>query len=150
MIFRIAFFYFSILTFILVVSQPARHLSWQEMEEKAADGSCREVLLVIDQYNKNTTDQTEDAYISYVRAFAHNQCGDYRKAANILQQILRSKSKNLGSDQKLLQKTYFQLAYAASGDYNQKHEIFYTRKALDVMQRSPKLFTLSERIQLNF
>lgn len=146
MIFRIAFIYFSVLGFVLVSSQTCRYLSWQVLEAKAADGSCTEVLRELGQHNRKTTTQTADAYLSYVRAFAYNQCEDYRQATNILQQLLKSKSKILRNDQKLLQKTYFQLAYAASGDYNQKHEIFYTRKALDVMQRSPKLFSLSEMI----
>lgn len=143
---RFCFFYLLFFNSIAVFSQQNNSIPFTELEKMSSNGDCEKVLSVMDSYKIPEGDSLQKAKFYYYKAVALNQCEDYKAAEKILQDLLKNYKNLLIKNRKLLGKTYFELAYSASGNYNQKHEIFYTQKALEVMEKSPNLFEKAEII----
>lgn len=143
---RFCIFYLLFFNLFTVFSQQNNFILFSQLEKMISNGDCEKVLSVMDSYKIPEDDLLQKAKFYYYKATALNQCEDYKAAEKILQNLLKNHKNLLIKNRKLLGKTYFELAYSASGNYNQKYEIYYTQKALEVMEKSPHLFEKAEII----
>ncbi len=140
MLFRFGVFYLLVFNFFAGFSQQSSVIPFSELEKMTENGDCKKVLSILDSYKNSDIDSSLKADFYFTKAYSLNQCENYKEAEKILQSLVKEHKDELIKNRKLLGKIYFELAYSASGNYNQKHEIFYTQKALEVMEGSPHLF----------
>ena len=77
-----------------------------------------------------------------------NQAEHYEKAQRESGILFKQHLHQLEQSKTLLREAYYQWAYTASGLHNQKYEIAYTQKALEIMEENPSLFSVDSFIQI--
>lgn len=80
----------------------------------------------------------------YIETLNHFQA--YIAALNMSLEVEKAHMAYLLRNPKLLKDFYFERGYTYNGLHNQKYEIQYTQKALDIMLANPEAFTPSEFI----
>lgn len=147
LLFYIFFFGFSFLVF----SQPGKDnkgiLNKIETHINSGEYDVASKLLAnFSESEIKNLDKFSQAHYYFLHAKIKNNSKDYKKAEEDLKYLLKNYKHVLEKDKKLISKTYLELATSSNGNYNQKYEIYYTKKALEVLETNPNLFTPQEII----